>query len=111
MVWTEDVSLTALEEDLLTLLTHKELYGLDIIKAMAEATDGKRRISFGSLYPMLHKLENRGFLQARWGDETPEERGGARRRYYRISAEGKRALTQAQSVRSKLEQWEPVLGV
>jgi PadR family transcriptional regulator PadR len=45
------------EETVLTVLRNHELYGLEIIKAIEEATEGKRRVGFGALYPTLHKLE------------------------------------------------------
>ena len=37
---------------------------------------------FGSLYPVLRRLERDGLITSRWGEEQPEERGGARRKYY-----------------------------
>jgi len=106
---SEDLDLSSLEEDLLTLLEAQELYGLEIIKAMQSATGGKRKIGYGSLYPTLHKLQKRGFLKARWGEDTPTERAGARRRYYRITAQGQEALNQTRKIRVKLVQWRPSL--
>ena len=99
--------LSPLEECVLTLLVQSELYGLEIIEAIQEATEGKRRIGFGSLYPTLHKLEKRGLVQARWGEDTPEERQGARRKYYRISGVGETALEDAQRIRTQLALWRP----
>jgi len=43
-------------------LSGRELYGLEIITAVADASDGKRKIGFGSLYPTLHKLEKKGLV-------------------------------------------------
>ena len=76
------IRLSALEEDLLTLLLGRELYGLEVIQAMKTASDGQRAIGVGSLYPTLHKMEKKGLVRSWWGEETPEERGHARRRYY-----------------------------
>jgi len=70
-----------LKEQILTvLLRHGELYGLQIRELIEQ--DFGRKVSFGSLYPTLRRLERGGFVTARWGDERPVERGGARRRYY-----------------------------
>lgn len=106
-----DFDLSQREETLLTVVLCRELYGLEIIKAVKEATEGKLKIGFGSLYPTLHKLEKKGFVKARWGDETPEERGGARRRYYKITGVGEKALKESQRIRDKLATWRPAWGM
>ena len=77
----ENFDLSALEEDIMTVLDFHELYGLQIIKAIEEASGGKRRLGVGSVYPTLHRLEKKGFVTSKWGDDRPEERGGARRKY------------------------------
>ena len=106
----EDGELSGLEEILLTALLKRELYGLEILKVVEEVTEGKRRIGFGSLYPNLHRLEKKGLVKSRWGDETPEERGGARRKYYTTTRTGERALCDAEDIRARLTQWKPALG-
>ena len=83
-------------------LSGRELYGLEIITAVADASVDKRKIGFGSLYPTLHKLEKKGLVKARWGEDTPEERAGARRRYSAITGLGERAVKKAQQVRDSL---------
>jgi len=99
-----------MEELVLSALIGHELYGLEIIQAVREATDGKRRISFGSLYPVLHQLEKRGMVKSHWGDETPEERSGARRKYYAITSPGEAAVREAEAIRTRLTEWKPLLG-
>ncbi|WP_218080082.1 PadR family transcriptional regulator [Anthocerotibacter panamensis] len=106
----ESFTLSALEENLLTVLSGRELYGLQILKAFEEATSGRRQIGFGSLYPTLHRLQKKGFVTSRWGDETPEERGGARRRYYQLTGLGETALHEVQLIRVALAAWEPAGG-
>ncbi len=103
-------NLAPLEETLLAVLVDCKLYGLEIIKAVEEATEGKRRIGFGSLYPSLHKLEKRGFVNSRWGADKPEERGGARRKYYKATGLGVKALRETQRIRDKLTSWKPAWG-
>ncbi len=98
------------EEAVLTSVFHRERYGLEIIEAVKKASGGKIKLGFGSLYPTLHKLEEKGYLEARWGDETPEERGGARRRYYRITGLGQKVLAEKQQFLNDLAGWEPAWG-
>lgn len=105
-----DLDLSALEEMLLTVLLKREVYGLELIQAIHDASEGKRRIGFSSLYPTLHQLEKKGMVKSRWGTETPMERGRARRRYYKITGLGVTALKAAQEMRENLVQWKPAWG-
>ena len=91
----DPLDLTPTEEIVLYAVRDRERYGLEIIDAIekaSKASGGSRKIGFSSLYPTLKKLEEKGFVTSRWGDETPEELTGARRRYYVIAGEGNRAL-------------------
>lgn len=63
------------------LLRQGEMYGLQIADALRQ--DFGRKPGWGVLYPALRRLERQGFVVARWNKERLEERGGARRRYYR----------------------------
>jgi len=100
-----DFDLSAREEMLLTVLLGRERYGLEIVKAVEEASGGKKRIGFSSLYPTLRKLEEEGLAKSRWGEDSPEERGGARRRYYHITRVGQEALREAEQIRTQLATW------
>ena len=53
-----------------------------------------RDVSPGAVFTTLERLENRGLVTSRYGDPTPE-RGGRRKRYYRLRAEGRRALARS----------------
>ena len=53
-----------------------------------------RAVSPGALYNVMHRLEGRGLVVARTGEETPA-RGGRRRKRYRLTTEGRRALATA----------------
>lgn len=103
--------LSALEEDILTVLLGRPLYGLLISRAITEASDGVRQIGVGSLYPTLRRLEKKGFVTSYWeGDKDQaqgKERGGARRRYYRITPEGSGVLLENRQVRDNLLSWQP----
>ena len=103
----DPLSLTLTEESILNALLFNERYGLEIMNAIVEASRGKKKIGFSSLYPNLRKLEKRGFVTSRWGDETPEENTGARRRYYKITGSGIAAVNQKQEFLTTLQQFKP----
>jgi DNA-binding PadR family transcriptional regulator len=103
-----NVEVSPREELVVLALYNKELYGLQIPKAMEEASGGKRQMGIGTLYPVLHSLEKKGLIESRWGDEGREERGGARRRYYKLTASGVATFEAIQAFRSNLVNWQPV---
>ncbi|MFM7423879.1 MAG: PadR family transcriptional regulator [Elainella sp.] len=80
--------LSALEEDFLSLLYRRSLYGLEFLTAIKEASNGTRDVGFGSLYPTLGRLEKQRLVSWRWGDEQT----GPRRKYYEITPFGKAVL-------------------
>lgn len=51
-------------------------------------------LAAGTLYPILHRLQNAGWLRARWEKIDPHEEGRPRRRYYRITGKGAREYAQ-----------------
>jgi DNA-binding PadR family transcriptional regulator len=53
-----------------------------------------RDVSPGAVFTTLERLESRGLVASRYGEPTPE-RGGRRKRYYRLRAEGRRALARS----------------
>lgn len=57
-----------------------EHYGLNVAKAAG--------LKSGSLYPILGRLEEHGWLTSRWEELDPSEEGRPRRRYYRLTADG-----------------------
>jgi len=99
--------LASLEEDVMTVLLNQELYGLQILQALNESSR-LGRIGFGSLYPTLHRLDKKGYLSARWGEELDGESGGARRKYYRITGLGEQVLDATHLRRQQLKMWQPV---
>ncbi|MDJ0742189.1 MAG: PadR family transcriptional regulator [Xenococcaceae cyanobacterium MO_167.B27] len=103
----DPLDLTLNEEAILHTLIFRERYGLEIMNAIAEASKGKKTIGFSSLYPTLRKLEKRGFVTSRWGDETPEETTGARRRYYKITGNGLQAVENKQQFLATLQHLQP----
>lgn len=77
----------------LSALIHRELYGLEIIEAIKR--EAGERISIGSLYTTLHRMEKKGLVTSRWGEAT-EKRAGNRRRYYKITGLGEKVLKEVQ---------------
>ena len=79
----------------LSILAEGESYGYEIIQRVHALTDGQVRWTTGTLYPLLHSLENEGLLEATWR----EAEAGPRRKYYRLTAKGEQALA------SERRQW------
>ncbi len=93
--------LSAFDEDVLTVLLGRELYGLEILDQLN--LDRPDELMFSSLYPALNRLEKKGFVSWRWGDET-DTSGGARRKYYKVNGVGEAGLKQVQEYRTALAQ-------
>jgi len=75
---------------ILQALVSGESYGLEVIQRVSTMTGGKVRLLQGRVYPVLRQLEADGFLRS-WDGEPVPERGGRPRRYYELTAEGRRA--------------------
>lgn len=99
--------LSALEEDILTVLSIRPSYGLEISKAIEKASQSTRLIGVGSLYPSLRRLEEKKLVKSYWESGDDRDDGGARRRYYRIEEKGLAILQQNQTIRENLLQWQP----
>lgn len=78
--------------------------GLRVVKAFledpAKSWSGAElskvtRTGSGTMYPLLARLEERGWLRATWEDIDPSEAGRPRRRFYRLSALGQRQARKA----------------
>ena len=72
---------------LLKLLSRKDMYGYQLIQEMALLSEDVFRMSQGSLYPFLHTLEDRGFI-----DSYAQMENGRERRYYHLTEAGRKAL-------------------
>lgn len=82
----------------LAILGEGDSYGYAIIKRVAELSGGNLQWTDGMLYPVLHRLERLGYVEARWA--TAES--GRRRRYYRITKAGRAHLN------TQRRQWQVV---
>src|SRR5690606_20161007 len=72
----------------LGILAEQDSYGYAIIKRVAELSDGELAWTEGLLYPLLHRLERQGHVVSEWGSSDT----GRRRKYYRLTADGRAAL-------------------
>ena len=73
---------------ILSLLENRPRHGYEIAKLIEERSEGVLEFHVASLYPMLYRLERRGWIEGRW----LEKAGQRRRRYYKLTAAGRRAL-------------------
>jgi DNA-binding PadR family transcriptional regulator len=80
----------------LSVLAKEASYGYQILKRINDAAGGLFVWQEGTLYPVLHKLEQEKYLRAQWHHAET----GRERKYYYITAKGREALTEGQ------QQWE-----
>jgi len=78
---------------ILSLVEARPRHGYDISKLIEARSGGVLRFNIASLYPLLYRLEKRGWIQGRW----VEKAGQRRRRYYRLTPEGKKVLAAQRS--------------
>jgi len=74
----------------LAILEEGESYGYAIIQRVRELSGGEMEWTDGMLYPVLHWLEENGYVQARWR----EAETGRKRKYYALKAGGRKFLTE-----------------
>jgi PadR family transcriptional regulator PadR len=79
---------------ILTLVERRPRHGYEISKLIEARSGGVVRFNVASLYPLLYRLEERGFVEGRW----VEKAGQRRRRYYRLTARGRRTLREQRSM-------------
>jgi PadR family transcriptional regulator, regulatory protein PadR len=73
---------------ILSILEARARHGYEISKLIETRSGGQLKFHIASLYPLLYRLEERGWLQGRW----VEKPGQRRRRFYRLTAAGRRVL-------------------
>lgn len=75
---------------ILSLLEGRQHHGYEIGKLIETRSNGIVRFRVASLYPLLYRLEGRGWVQGRW----VEKAGQRRRRYYRLTPAGRKVLAE-----------------
>jgi transcriptional regulator len=78
---------------ILSLLESRPRHGYDISKLIEARSGGVLKFNVASLYPLLYRLEKRGWIEGRW----VEKAGQRRRRHYKLTAEGKKVLAAQRS--------------
>ena len=79
---------------ILSLIENRPRHGYEISKLIEQRSGGSLRFHVASLYPLLYRLEQRGLIQGRW----VEKPGQRRRRFYRLTAEGRKMLKEQRSM-------------
>src|SRR5512141_1427083 len=93
---------------ILSLVEARPRHGYEISKLIEARSDGALRFNVASLYPLLYRLEKRGWVEGRW----VEKAGERRRRFYKITPLGRRALAgQRRGWREFFAALESVAGV
>ncbi len=93
---------------LLSLLEARSRHGYEISKLIEERSEGALKFHAASLYPLLYRLEKRGWIKGQWVEKS----GQRRRRYYRLTADGKKILaSQRQGWRTFVEAIGRITGV
>jgi transcriptional regulator len=85
---------------ILSALEDGQLHGYDIAREISRRSGGLLAFHVASLYPLLYKLEDRKWIQGRW----VEKAGQRRRRYYKLTTEGRKVLAKQRS------RWEAFVG-
>ncbi|MFT3893450.1 MAG: PadR family transcriptional regulator [Anaerolineales bacterium] len=83
---------------ILSILAEGESYGYEIIQRISALSEEKITWSDGMLYPVLHRLEDQGFVNSEWRKVEL----GRRRKYYKLNKKGESVLQQEK------QQWEIV---
>ena len=78
---------------ILSIVEARARHGYEISKLIESRSNGQLKFHVASLYPLLYRLEERGWLQGRWIEKT----GQRRRRFYSLTPAGRRVLEQQRS--------------
>jgi DNA-binding PadR family transcriptional regulator len=80
-------------------------YGVTVQQRLEEETAAP--VALGAVYSVLDRLEEKGYVRSAWGEATPQ-RGGRRKRMFRVTAPGLTALREMGRIRSRLAQPVPL---
>lgn len=79
-------------------------YGITVLEEIEKQTG--RKLSISAVHTVLHRLTEKGYLTNEMGGET-SERGGRRKRFFKLSSQGKDAINEIRQLREKLWQMLP----
>ena len=80
---------------IMRLLEEKDMYGYEMIEVLRSRSNQVFELKAGTLYPLLHSLEEKGYLTS-----YEQEVGGKKRKYYQLTSSGKKKVSQ------KKEEWQ-----
>src|SRR6478609_10758900 len=92
---TKELVAASTEPLILSILGQGESYGYALIQEVKRLSEDKIEWTDGMLYPVLHRMEARGWIKSRWG----KSENGRKRKYYSIKKDGHKVLNE------KREQW------
>jgi len=92
--FTPEVKKGSAELLVLAMVEERPRHGYEISKLIEARSGGALSFHVASLYPMLYRLERRGWVEGRW----VEKAGQRRRRYYKLTGEGRKVLVRQRSV-------------
>ena len=97
-------------EELILLIVgimNGKAYGIGIIEELEKRTG--RSVAIGAAQTVLKRMEDKGWVTSQFGEAT-KERGGKRKRYYTITAKGKKIAAENREYRNSLWEAMPKLG-
>lgn len=97
-VLSKELTAASTKPLILSILQRGDNYGYALVQEVKAVSGGRIEWSEGMLYPVLHRLQQEGLVEAYWEDSA----SGKRRKYYRLRDSGRSALAADQ------EQWEAV---
>ncbi|GJM09177.1 MAG: PadR family transcriptional regulator [Lysobacteraceae bacterium] len=83
---------------ILSILGQGDSYGYGIIQKVRELSAGQMQWADGMLYPILHRLQKRGLIEAYWGKADT----GRKRKYYRLLDAGQQSLNEQRQIWNKI---------
>ncbi len=98
MATSKDLIAASATPLVLSILSHGDSYGYEIIKKVRDLSDGEMQWADGMLYPILHRLEEKGFVKSYWGTAD----NGRKRKYYRLQKMGSKELKEQRRSWTKL---------
>ena len=87
---TKALQKSSAEMVVLALLEERSRHGYELAKLIESRSDGQMEFHVASLYPLLYRLEAKGWVEGRWVEKASERR----KRFYKITAQGKKILAQ-----------------
>ena len=103
-----DIKRGSAELMVLAAIEQRARHGYEIAKLIDDRSGGKLRFHIASLYPMLYRMERRGWIDGKWVEKS----GQRRRRYYRLTPDGRKVLAEQRSTwRELLDALQSVAGL